>query len=220
MFKTECWGKLALLIFAVAAVVGLSSALMLPLETDSKQVASETEFQNGDIVFQSSKSGQSLAIQLATGSEFSHVGLLFDRHGDGEWWVLEAVQPVKWTPLAQFRLHGDGGKIAVRRLSNTLTEAQSQALRAEAESHLSKQYDMAFDWSDEEMYCSELVWKAYQRAADVELGALKALKEYDLKHPAVKKQMKRYAGDMPWDHPMIAPGAVFNAPVLQTVLRE
>ncbi len=220
MFKTDSWGKAALLFFAIAAVVGLSSALILPLESVSKEVASETEFQNGDIVFQSSKSGQSLAVQLATGSEFSHVGLLFDRHGDGEWWVLEAVQPVKWTPLAQFRLHSDGGKIAVRRLSNTLTEAQAKALRTEAESHLGKQYDIAFDWSDEEMYCSELVWKAYHRAAGVELGALKALKEYDLKHPAVKKQMKRYAGDIPWDHPMIAPGAVFNAPVLQTVLRE
>ena len=73
----------------------------------------------------------------------------------------------------------------MRRLSNTLTQAQSQALRAEAESHLSKQYDMAFDWSDAEMNCSELVWKAYKRAAGVELGALKALKNKEKTSPEV-----------------------------------
>ena len=36
----------------------------------------KTKIQNADIIFQASKSGQSKAIQLATGSKYSHMGVL------------------------------------------------------------------------------------------------------------------------------------------------
>ena len=51
----------------------------------------------GDIIFQSSNSGQSRAIQLATHSKYSHVGLIFNEND--QWMVYEAVQPVCVTPL-------------------------------------------------------------------------------------------------------------------------
>ena len=71
----------------------------------SKQIASLADssmIKDGDIIFQTSLSQQSHAIQLATHSKYSHCGLIFKRKsGVDEWCVLEAVQPVKWTPLAE-----------------------------------------------------------------------------------------------------------------------
>ena len=79
-----------------------------PKETTSLQV--------GDIIFQSSKSGQSYAVQLATGSKYSHVGMIIKDQGELK--VIEAVQPVKITSLSQWKKHGDGGHYWVKRLIN------------------------------------------------------------------------------------------------------
>ena len=35
-----------------------------------------------------------------------------------------------------------------------------------------KHYDFWFEWSDERIYCSELVWKIYRRGLGIELGEL------------------------------------------------
>ena len=55
------------------------------------------EVRDGDLIFQTSLSRQSEAIQKATKSRYSHCGLIF-RKGGG-FVVYEAVQPVKTTPL-------------------------------------------------------------------------------------------------------------------------
>jgi len=48
-------------------------------------------------------------------------------------------------------------------------------------------YDLAFNWSDEEWYCSELVYKMYKNVFKIELAQPKALKTFDLSNPAVKE---------------------------------
>lgn len=58
-----------------------------------------TTLHEGDLIFHTSLSAQSQAIQLATHSPYSHCGILY-RNGK-EWQVFEAVQPVKLTPLAR-----------------------------------------------------------------------------------------------------------------------
>jgi Permuted papain-like amidase enzyme, YaeF/YiiX, C92 family len=55
---------------------------------------------DGDIVFQTSGSSQSAAIQRATRSPWSHMGIVFLR--DGVPFVYEAVDPVQATPLARW----------------------------------------------------------------------------------------------------------------------
>jgi hypothetical protein len=74
----------------------------------------KTDFHEGDIVFQTSLSAQSKAIQMATHSRYSHCGILFkDKSG---WFVLEAVQPVKKTSLDTWIAKGEGGAYEIRRL--------------------------------------------------------------------------------------------------------
>jgi hypothetical protein len=62
------------------------------------------EVRDGDLIFQTSKSSQSLAIQRATGSPYSHMGLIFNR--DGKPYVFEAVATVRFTPLDQWIARG------------------------------------------------------------------------------------------------------------------
>src|SRR5437867_163184 len=56
--------------------------------------------QDGDIIFHTSRSSQSLAIQKATHSPYSHMGLILYRGGSP--YVFEAVGTVRYTPLARW----------------------------------------------------------------------------------------------------------------------
>ena len=133
--------------------------------------AGEPQLESGDVVFQTSRSAQSLAIQHITQSPYSHVGLV-EVSSDGAF-VLEAIGTVSRTPWRRFRARGAGGKVLVLRLGG-LSPAQRGEVLAAARRFLGRPYDAQFGWGDERLYCSELVHKAYL-AAGVELGALERL---------------------------------------------
>lgn len=171
---------------------------------------------DGDLVFHTSRSPQSQAIQRATHSPFSHVGLVF--HRDGKPFVLEAIATVRYTPLAQWRARGTEGRFVVRRLKVPLTPAQQRTLRAAAEKHAGKPYDLYFEWTDSRIYCSELVWKAYHEALNIEIGTRQQLRDFDLDDPIVKVKLReRYGEHVPLDEPVISPGAQFDSALLETV---
>ena len=177
------------------------------------------EIKNGDLIFQTSLSSQSKAIQLATKSAFSHCGIIFQ---DGSnWYVFEAVQPVKRTPLNKWIARGKGGKYVIKRLKNAdqvLTPATLQKMKQVGNQLLGKNYDLTFEWSDNKIYCSELIWKVYQRGAGIEIGKLEKLRNFDLTAPAVKKKMKeRYGNNIPLDETVISPAAIFDSELLTTV---
>lgn len=184
--------------------------------------AGEAAFADGDLIFQTSRSGQSLAIQRATGSVYSHCGLIYREQGGMV--VLEAVQPVKTTPLAEWIARGEGGQYVVKRLKDAdrvLTPAALGRMKAEGRRFLGKDYDLAFGWSDEKIYCSELIWKVYQRATGVEVGELERLGDFDLTDAAVKAKMKeRYGPGIPLDETVISPAAIFRSGRLTTVWSE
>ena len=59
-------------------------------KNEVKKLVDNDEIMNGDLIFQTSLSRQSQAIQLATKSKYSHCGLIYK---DGnEYFVFEAVQ--------------------------------------------------------------------------------------------------------------------------------
>ena len=180
----------------------------------------DTTLHDGDLIFQTSQSAQSQAIQLATHSPYSHCGLLCKTNG--EWQVFEAVQPVKRTPLARWVARGQGGHFVVKRLhdaSTALTPAALRRLRAAGQPLLGRPYDLAFNWSDKQIYCSELIWKVYDRGLHRQLGHLQHLRDFDLRHPAVQAKLReRYGNKLPLDEPTISPAAVFASPELVTVV--
>jgi len=173
---------------------------------------------NGDIIFQDSPSSQSKAIKLATHSKYSHVGIVYIKNG--KTYVYEAVGPVISTPLARWIKNGVNSKYVVKRLKNNtvLTQKSLIEMQKVAKTFQGKPYDALFGWSDNRIYCSELVWKIYKRALGIELGKLKKLKSFDLSHPVVKKKLKeRYGNNIPLDEDVIDPQGIFDSNLLKTV---
>lgn len=184
-----------------------------------KKLAFNNEIRNGDLIFQTSLSGQSKAIQMATKSKYSHCGLIYKRGQN--FFVFEAVQPIKFTPLEKWITRGENGKYVIKRLKNAdqiLTPATILKMKKEGEKLNGKNYDLAFEWSDDKIYCSELIWKIYQRATGIEIGKLEKLKNFDLTNDAVKKKMEeRYGDNIPMNETVISPASIFNSELLKTV---
>jgi len=180
----------------------------------------EQQLKNGDIIFQDSPSSQSKAIKLATHSKYSHVGIVYVENG--KTYVYEAVGPVVATPLVQWINNGVNSKYVVKRLKDDSLLNKKALLRMQkvAKTFKNKPYDALFGWSDNRIYCSELVWKIYKRGLGIELGKLKKLKNFDLSHPVVRAKLKeRYGKNIPLNEDVIDPQGIFDSSLLRTVYK-
>ena len=101
------------LFFLLAICVGKAQSL-LPIVKD------------GDIIFQTSQSSQSVAIQRATASPYSHMGIIFFRNGKP--YVFEAIATVRYTPLTSWIARGKGGHYVIKRLKDAPTLLTSDGL--------------------------------------------------------------------------------------------
>lgn len=182
----------------------------------------EYQPQNGDIIFHTSQSTQSLAIQKATKSKYSHMGIIFLQ--DGTPFVFEAVGPVKFTPLRDWVARGEGQHYVVKRLANAkevITQKTVDRMLTVGKQFKGKPYDRYFEWSDDRMYCSELVWKIYKRALNLEIGTLQTMGEFDLSDPLVQEKIRERFGDsVPKDETVISPAAIFASNLLIEVYKE
>jgi uncharacterized protein YycO len=186
--------------------------IVLPLSACSQQ------YRDGDLIFQSSPSRQSAAIEEATQSPYSHCGIIFYENNIA--YVYEAVQPVGKRRLDEWIESGVNGEFVVKRLKDSLllTENGIKALKSYTVEQFGKNYDGKFNWSDKEMYCSELVYKGYWNACHIKLANPKALREFNIDGPIVRKIMKeRYGNDIPYEAPMISPDQLVNSSLLRTV---
>ncbi len=179
----------------------------------------EYQAQNGDIIFQTSRSSQSVAIQRATKSKYSHMGIVYIRNGQP--FVFEAIEPVKLSPFGEWVARGDGGHYVVKRLSNAKEKLTSKALERMLEvgkTFEGRHCDPYFQWSDDRIYCSELVWKIYKRALDLEIGDLQTMQEFDLSDPLVQTKVReRFGESLPTNETVISPAAIFVSELLVTV---
>lgn len=190
--------------------------------TEVEDAPLKKEIQNGDLIFHTSTSGQSLAIQIASNSKYSHVGMIYQDGGKD--YVLEAVQPVKLTPLTQFINRGENKHYVVKRIKNSdevLTSEGIAKMKMIGGKYLNKNYDLKFEWSDDKIYCSELVWKIYDQAFGIKIGALQQIKDFDLSDPVVKAKAKqRYGKNIPLEELIITPDRMFQSDQLVTVFER
>jgi hypothetical protein len=212
-------------LIVLLGVIGLIVLLFFYFKLDNILTQNDTrlindeKFQNGDIVFHISKSEQSEAIQLATKSEYSHCGLIYKKEND--FFVVEAIQPVSLTPLDEWIARGEKGHYVVKRLKHAeqiLTADILKKMKMEGEKFIGKNYDFNFNWNDDKIYCSELIWKIYKRATGIEIGKLEKLGDFDLTNNNVKTILeKRYGKNIPINEIVISPASIFNCNLLYTV---
>jgi hypothetical protein len=174
----------------------------------------------GDMIFQTSQSKQCEAVRIATNSKFSHCGIVFIEKGKK--YVFEAVQPVKSTPLEDWITHGKENHFVVTRLKNASTLLSPEILekmRNYAKGLNNKDYDLYFEWSDDKIYCSELVWKIYKNGAGIELCPLQKLKDFNLKDSRVQTILtERYGNKIPLEENVVAPSNLEQSKVVTTII--
>ena len=191
-------------------------------ESESESFEIKKEFQNGDLIFHTSMSGQSRAIQIASNSRYSHVGIVYQ---EGEkFFVYEAVQPIKLTPLDEFIKRGKDGHYVLKRVKESEADLSSEKIaemKKAGKKYMGKNYDLQFMWSDDKIYCSELVWKIYKEVFDIEIGKLQQIKDFDLSDPVVQKKVKeRYGNNVPLEELIITPDRMFKSDLLVTVMEK
>ena len=199
-------GSLGLLLFAWRAQ---------PQKKTSKPSA---ELRDGDIVFHYSGSAQCPAIAQATHSPYTHCGIVFIEKGKPMVW--EAVGPVLKTPFNDWVKHGANKHYVVKRLKDrsALSITHLAAMKAEGEKEMGRPYDIWFDMDEERIYCSELVWKIYQRGAELEVGKLERFGDMDFSGAEARRILKdRFGAQFPADQPVITPASIFRSTLLVTV---
>lgn len=180
------------------------------------------KLRSGDIIFQTSLSEQSKAIQAATGSKYSHMGIIYKI--ESRYYVYEASGLVRLTKLSDWIARGENGEYVVKRLKNAdkiLTPEIMEKMDKVGRKLFNKKYDKFFDWSDDKIYCSELVWKIYKRGANIEIGKLQELSELNLSDDLVKQKVReRFKTEDILNEKVITPEAIFNSSNLTTVAQK
>jgi Permuted papain-like amidase enzyme, YaeF/YiiX, C92 family len=173
------------------------------------------EPREGDVVFQSLPRGDLVdAIEGITASPFSHCGVMM-KNASGRWVVHEAIGVVRETPLYLWIVRGRGGRIDAWRWRE-IGGRDEAALRAALGKYSGKNYDYRYAPEDDEIYCSELVFKAYRDAYDVELGEWEKLGTLNWRpFEAFIREME--SGALPLERPMIAPVGVTRSEMLEKV---
>lgn len=174
--------------------------------------------QIGDVLFQSLPHAPLVdVIEAVTESQYSHCGIVERGLGD-KFFVLEAIGPTVETPLEEWTARGRNGGYAVYRLDPKYAD-KIPAIMAAARKHLGKPYDVHYDFDDQKIYCSELIFKGFRDATGEPLGTVRKLGDLNWKP---NEAFIRYIenGGLPLEREMITPKDLSQAKQLREVFRQ
>ena len=197
----------------------IATLLLLPLALFAfRPILAQLRYQPqpGDVVFQSLPRGPLVnAIEGATQSRYSHCGLV--AFENGQWVVYEAFDGVSQTPLRKWLGRGRGGAFAVYRLKEEHRSGIPATLAA-AKEQIGRKYDTRYRLGGDEVYCSELIYLAYQKATGEALGKTVRLEQLNWQ-PFRSLIEELEGGPAPLDREIITPRDLANASQLQPVYR-
>jgi len=175
----------------------------------------------GDLVFQRSTSRQSTAIQLATGSDITHTGVVTMIRGEPH--VLEAIsRGVSLTPLKRWVARDAKKRYWAKRLADRdrhLTAETLARMKRVGLSFKGRPYDGRFQWDKRRLYCSELVHDIYLVGAGLSLGRVQQVGDLQLDHDLVQQLVReRMTQGLDTSELIITPIAIFDDPRLVTVV--
>ncbi len=114
------------------------------------------------------------AIEGITQSHYSHVGVLHLRKG--KWTVIEAcASGVIYTPFEKWKRIGRDERWAAYRLKPKYRPLIPKFLK-NLHSHAGKPYDFKYEFTDDKLYCSELVFHAWKKTTHKNMGKIVKIK--------------------------------------------
>jgi cell wall-associated NlpC family hydrolase len=153
------------------------------------------QFQDGDIVMIRSYSYNANAIEAVTGSRFTHCGIIF-REGN-RWIVYEGagrqghLSLEKWVAFESAKHKPHWRVLRLKDHAKRLDGTAIRDLKQTAAKLHNTRYDHGFSWdypkgAGETVYCSELIWKAYQEALGIQLCPLRRMDSFPLNAEAAR----------------------------------
>lgn len=181
-----------------------------------------TLLQEGDLIFQKTHSPQSKAIEEATGSDWTHVGLLVKK--GSQWYVAEASQTVQVTTLSNFINRGVNKEFQVLRFQPFQESKRKNTLHSVLKKFASLPYDIYFEFSDQRIYCSELTYKVMKQITGQDLGIVNKIKDLKLDGPYVQELIKIRLTDLGkelnLEEPIVTPITQMQDSQLQLVIKS
>jgi len=166
------------------------------------------------VVLQTSASAQSAAIQAATRSPYSHAGVV-EVTPEGVY-VIEALGRVSRTPAAAWIRRGEGRRYTPRSAGATSPSRRARRWWPRRGRSWASRTTPRFEWSDDRIYCSELVAKAYERGAHRGAGRMQRLGDLDL-GPVLAAARARYGDRLPLDQEVLTPASLAEDPAFTAV---
>lgn len=174
-------------------LIKLTALLVLLIATQFTFIK-EIKYISGDLIFISNPNVPDKLLQAITKSKFSHVGIVIKEKGKAMVYYTSSV--VKKVPVPEFLALSVNGKYEVMRMKDTIILSGLNSFFVdEAKKLLGNVYDTKFSWLDKEMYSTELVWKIYKRAAQIELCEAKLFEKIEINDTIVKRKIKIQMGD-------------------------
>jgi hypothetical protein len=169
--------------------------------------------QSGDLIFETAITHQTPAIIFATGSIYTHVGIVH-KHQDGSYTVIHAARTVLEVPLQKFITTGWGERFTIMRYPGLTPEQQGTVAEA-AEKYLGRGYNYTFYMPAKEVYCSEIPFFVFA-ALHIPIGTEQKISDLNVNNPAVHKLFKER-----WErHPACQKPGMDYATCWKTVLDE
>lgn len=174
---------------------------------------SKYDFREGDVLLQHLPSKLGSVITDITDSQYSHCGIVMLQ--EGRLHVLEAIGPVRIVSIGKWIRQGHRRQFTQLRPEN-LSQDQIADVILEAKKMLGRPYDIQYELDDKKIYCSELVYKAFRRALDIEVGKRQTLGELNWK-PHTKFIRVITGGELPLERVMVTPESLVRGQHLKFV---
>jgi len=213
--QSNQWIWAALLL--TACLLSCTDQELAPKAAPNHGLSAQYTPQAGDLIFQSSPHSPLVdLIEGASESHYSHCGILAQENG--QWVVYEASRTVVATPYDTFINRGRGQGFAVYRFKDAY-QGNIPDIIEKTHAYLGQPYDFRYRLDEEHIYCSELIYKAFEKVTGQPLGKL--TKMSDLKWQPYEKLIKELeGGPVPLDRQIITPIDLALAEQLEPVFSK
>lgn len=186
---------------------------------DSRSIATLTrQLAVGDLVFIRVRAALFLQVAESTGSWTNHVGIVTQ---DGvEPQIAESRFPLSGhTTLRHFVRRSAGGRVAVVRLRQPISDHQRTLIARAAKRRVRIFYDTGFDLHSRRQYCSRFVREVVAEATGVELGTVQTFAELLQQYPDSNVGFWKlwYFGRIPWRRRTVTPASLLRSQEVKCV---